>query len=320
MIMTIPFPVAFWGSETVVALTKTWSDNIPVAESISYNKSLIRTWSDNISLHSELVVVSKFSVSSITLSETATIGESWSRTITTLTPTPPSGLNASRQANAGGVNLSWTDNSSNETAFVIERSLNGSTWTEVGTVGPNVTTDTDWATIPDTVPVISTIDSVGDDQITVSWGAVSQANLYKVYRSTAASYVPGDSNSVYVGQTSNTTYIVPGLTQQTTYRIIVRACNDFGDGAWSDISSQSTGPTVPISFSYPYSGGAYNLTWSNGTRDDTIIRIERSLNSGGSWSEINTVTAGSTSYSDVRSFAASTLYRIRYNGETSYAT
>lgn len=320
MIMTIPFPVAFWGSATVVALTKTWSDNLVVLESPTYDKYLTRTWSDNIIVNTEVINVNKSSVSSITISEVVTVTDSWARTIVSLTPTAPSGLNASRQANAGGVNLSWTDNSSNETAFVIERSLNGSTWSEVKQVGPNITSTTDWATIPDTVPVISSIDSIDDDQITVTWGSVSQATTYKIYRSTTSSFVPGDSNSIYVGQTSNINYTIPGLSQATVYYIIVRSCNDFGDGAWSNISTQSTGPTIPQSFSYPYGGGSYNLTWVNGTRDDTIIRIERSLNSGGSWAEINTVTAGSTSYSDIRSFSASTLYRIRYNGETSYAT
>jgi titin len=38
------------------------------------------------------------------------------------------------------INLSWRDNSTNETGFRIECSTNGSTWTQIGTVGSNVQT------------------------------------------------------------------------------------------------------------------------------------------------------------------------------------
>ena len=57
----------------------------------------------------------------------------------------PSGLTATGVSGAQ-IDLSWTDDSTNETAFYIERSPDGSTgWTEIGSVGANVTTyaDTD---------------------------------------------------------------------------------------------------------------------------------------------------------------------------------
>jgi hypothetical protein len=37
------------------------------------------------------------------------------------------------------INLSWTDNSNNETGFKVERSIDGSTFTQIATVGANVT-------------------------------------------------------------------------------------------------------------------------------------------------------------------------------------
>ncbi|MBC8008810.1 MAG: IPT/TIG domain-containing protein [Burkholderiales bacterium] len=52
-------------------------------------------------------------------------------------PTAPSGLSATLVGN-NQINLSWTDNASNESSFRIERSLNGSSgWTLVGTAFPN---------------------------------------------------------------------------------------------------------------------------------------------------------------------------------------
>jgi predicted secreted protein len=57
-----------------------------------------------------------------------------------LPPAAPGNLQAA-PASRTRINLSWTDNSSNESGFRIERSLNGSNgWAEIDTVGPNVRT------------------------------------------------------------------------------------------------------------------------------------------------------------------------------------
>jgi len=50
--------------------------------------------------------------------------------------------------------LSWTDNSSNEQGFKIERNLNGGAFTSLSTVNSNV------VTVTDTTPVQSTVDNV----------------------------------------------------------------------------------------------------------------------------------------------------------------
>src|SRR5207302_2019781 len=61
----------------------------------------------------------------------------------TPTPTPipaaPSNLTATA-ASSSQINLSWTDNSNNETGFKIERSPDGTTFTQVATVGASITT------------------------------------------------------------------------------------------------------------------------------------------------------------------------------------
>jgi hypothetical protein len=53
-------------------------------------------------------------------------------------PAAPSGL-VSTAVSKTQINLMWNDNSANEDGFKIERSANGSSWTQIGTVGPNVT-------------------------------------------------------------------------------------------------------------------------------------------------------------------------------------
>ena len=49
------------------------------------------------------------------------------------------------------IDLAWTDNSSNETGFKIERSPDGSTWAEIATVGTDVVTYSDTGLLPATM-------------------------------------------------------------------------------------------------------------------------------------------------------------------------
>jgi subtilisin family serine protease len=56
-------------------------------------------------------------------------------------PTAPSGLSATA-VSSNQTRLAWTDNSGNETGFNVERSTDGQRWSQVATVGANVTTYT----------------------------------------------------------------------------------------------------------------------------------------------------------------------------------
>jgi hypothetical protein len=66
----------------------------------------------------------------------------------TSAPAAPSNLSASA-ASSSAINLSWTDSSSNEDGFQVER-LVGGTWTQVGVVGANVTSWQDTGLVADT--------------------------------------------------------------------------------------------------------------------------------------------------------------------------
>lgn|GEM_PF-3569849 len=63
------------------------------------------------------------------------------------TPTAPSNLTAT-PVSGTQINLSWSDNSNNESGFKIERSPDGNSWSEITTVGANVMafSDTNLAT------------------------------------------------------------------------------------------------------------------------------------------------------------------------------
>jgi len=56
--------------------------------------------------------------------------------------TPPSGLSATA-VSASQINLSWTDNTTTETGFEIERQVDGGGWASLTTVGANATSHSD---------------------------------------------------------------------------------------------------------------------------------------------------------------------------------
>ena len=60
------------------------------------------------------------------------------------TPAAPGNLVATPAANAVQIDLTWTDNASNEDGFIVERSPNGTdTWTQIGAPAANATSFSD---------------------------------------------------------------------------------------------------------------------------------------------------------------------------------
>lgn len=169
------------------------------------------------------------------------------------------------------ITVSWTDNSSTETGFKVQRSANGSTgWSTITTTAANVTSypDTGLSTNttyyyrvistnaggdsapsntanattlpnPPAAPTnfTATPGACGTARITLSWTASSGATSYTLKRGTT---------TIYTG--SNTSFDDTSLTANTSYSYTVSASNT--GGASSNASVTQTSPADCISLTF----------------------------------------------------------------------
>ena len=183
-------------------------------------------------------------------------------------PAAPSQLAAAPQAGPTRVALTWRDNASNETGFVVERSTDGgATFTRLGPVPArtgtgNVTftdnTVTQGASYvyrvaaenaagvsPYTAPVTVKVDVPGappsvsatatrqgaGERVTVSWTGVAEATGgYQVQWSTSPTFATvAGSGTTGAGVTTFTT----GTITRVTWYVRVRSVNPLGSSAWA---------------------------------------------------------------------------------------
>jgi subtilase family serine protease len=133
-------------------------------------------------------------------------GQTLSATVTYTAPIPtsPSGVTATPVSN-GWVLVRWSDNSNNESGFLVERSTNGVTWSVVGAVGANVTffDDTTAARAPGASYRVAAYDSFG----TSVYSAAAKASVATVAKaatavaSPAATLLPAGSALNVIQQT-----------------------------------------------------------------------------------------------------------------------
>jgi C1A family cysteine protease len=228
-------------------------------------------------------------------------------------PAAPNNLTATA-VSSSQINLSWTDNSDNETGFAIERcqGTGCTNFGQIATVGANITTysnsnltgNTTYTykvraynaggnsgysnTVSVTTPFPShpaapsnlTATAVSSSQIDLSWTDNSDNETgFMIERcaGTTCSYISLGSNA--------TSYSDKGLTSNTIYTYKIKASNSGGDSAYSDSATATTLtvslPSAPINLTATaISKTQIKLSWVDTSNNETGFKIERCQGSG----------------------------------------
>ena len=255
-------------------------------------------------------------------------------------PSPPSGLTATAVSSTQ-INLAWTDNSSNETGFRIERKVGAGSFVFLTNVSANVTSypntscsasttytyrvraynsggSSGWTneasdiTFP-AAPSSLTATAVSSTQIDLQWTDNSSDETgFRIERKVGA----GSFEFLTNVSANATSHSDTSCSASTTYTYRVRAYSGGGDSAWSNEASDTTFPAAPTSLAADaVSSTQIDLQWTDNSSDETGFRIERKVGAG-SFEFLTNVSANATSHSDTSCSASTTYtYRVRaYSG------
>lgn len=258
-------------------------------------------------------------------------------------PSPPGGLTATAVSSTQ-INLAWTDNSPNEEAFIVARSLvNGGPYTDIATLptgtvsysNTNLTPNTTYYYVvravngggaspnsnqasattfqtPPAAPSGLTALALSSSSIKLTWvDNSSNENNFIVGRSTTSG---GPYTDIATLGINVTTYTNTGLAQNTTYYYVVRASNGAGSSANSAQASATTFPTIPAAPSGLTATALTNtvikLTWVDNSSNETNFIVARSTTSGGPYTDIATVGANITTYTNTGLNPSTTYYFV----------
>ena len=244
--------------------------------------------------------------------------------------------------------LSWTDGSSNENGFSIER-LNGGTWSQVGWVADNVTTFTQTGLNPSTAysyrmlafngagnsattnsvtaytsaasqipaaPTTLVTPGVTTTSVSLAWtDASSNENGFSIER-----LVSGAWTQVGWVPDNVTAFTNTGLTPGTAYSYRVLAFNGFGNSAATNAVNATTTqaiqvPAAPSNLcTSAVTQNSVKLTWTDGSSNENGFSIERKI--GTVWTQIAWVPDNVTTFT-VTGLKSRTTYNFRvlaFNG------
>ncbi len=262
----------------------------------------------------------------------------------------PTGLSATA-VSSSQINLSWTDASTNEDGFKVERAPGGTTnFTEIARVPRDTTSfqstgltastgysyrvrayvsadnsaysNTATATTLDpnvrfpAAPTTLKATAVSSYRIGLTWtDASDNEDGFKVERA-----MGGTTNFTQIATVSANTsaYLSVGLTPSTSYAYRVRAYNNFGNSGYSNTATAITeaAPIVPVAptnlVAQTYGTTQINLTWSDASDNEDGFKVERAPGGTTNFAEIETVPRNTVSYQSTGLTPSSSYsYRVR---------
>ena len=267
-------------------------------------------------------------------------------------PTAPSSLAASA-LDSTRIRVTWSDNSSNESGFKLDRRVSGaSSWNRVATPGANVTTYTD-SGLADGTTYYSTVKAYNgdgdsgysnvDDATTPvelqppaapdnpSATAVSTTQIRFTWRDNS-----GDEADFYIRRSldgsdfyalpaiivaaNTTSYSDTGLTPNTPYWYKVKARNAAGESAYTAAASATTQQATPIAPSNlaasALDSSRIRVTWNDNSGSEDGYKLDRRQSGASTWERPATLSANATTYTDSGLPEDTTFYyKVKaYNG------
>lgn len=268
---------------------------------------------------------------------------------TTFLPAP-SNLNANG-ISPSQINLSWTDNSTGESGFKIERGdYTCSGFLQIGTAPANSTTYSDSglnqctaycyrvraytnytnssysnnAIGTTTVAIPSNLMATPDSTIVnLSWTDNSNNESGFKIRSEEGNNCGASSPVVGTVGQNVTSFQHSGLKNGWQYCYLVCAYSDYcGEGCSSSVTAITSLPAPSNLFFSSVGTNGFVLTWTDNSNSESGFKIEEKVGSSGSWTEIGTVNANITTFTRSGlscSGSSSNQYYYRVRAYTSYA-
>jgi fibronectin type 3 domain-containing protein len=263
--------------------------------------------------------------------------------VTVANPVPPAAPTSltTMVASTSRVDLAWIDAANNEDGFKVERSTDGITFVQVGTVPANTVTYMDTtvvggltytyrvrafnaagdsmysntatavvaATAAPTTPTGLTAIVASASRVNLAWtDTSSNEDGFNIERSvngsafTQVATVPANSSG----------YDDAAVTTGNTYGYRIRAFNRGGTSAYSNTATASvTAPVAPSNLAATAATGPQvTLTWRDNSNNETTFEIFRAIGGGNNFTRLATVGANVTGFVDT-TVVANTNYRYR---------
>jgi fibronectin type 3 domain-containing protein len=254
-------------------------------------------------------------------------------------PAPPTGLTVTA-ASASSVSVSWTDSSTDETGFQIERSLtSGSNYVLITTTAADAiaftdsnltegtayfyrvrainlagnsayTSESTVTTLTPAPPFGLLATATSATSINLSWSDGSNVETgFQIERS----FISGSGfSSVATAVTDATAHLDDNLAPNTTYFYRIRAIASSGSSPYTLEASATTPQSIPTGINNLVAAVAsptsVDLTWTDNSSNELEFEIERSLSSGVGFTLVTTVPANSTSFTDTNLTSGNTYY------------